>query len=158
LNKLECADLQRSPGKRVFSSIKDARSAVAPLQTNSVSRSPLLYDNIYDNRAPDGYCPWSKQVSAASRHSGWNVWSPVVRFWLDPDQKPVNATDSQLTETERLYIGAVAVLKEATGKTPIQIDFFHNPFTTKPRWLKYFPHSNDRHFVKPGPSDTMGWD
>jgi hypothetical protein len=161
LNKEGRADYRRSPGKRVYNAIKDAAPQLRRYRDTAFPEVLLVYDNI----VVEGYWPLGRNDYLQPLDIAAGMFgSPVMRFWLDPDQKPIDATDSthggsrQLTETERLYISAVAVLNEATETTPIQIDFFHNWFTTKPVWPRYFLHPSDRHFIKTGHPDTTGWD
>jgi hypothetical protein len=165
LRKLGRADAKRSIGKRVRSAIKDAAPQLRRYEQDPFPEVLLLYDNIYDNSVLDDYWPWARNeyLQALDIASGM-FGSPRMRFWLDPGKRSVEATDyphgggRQLTNTERLYIGAVAILNEATEQTPIQIDFFHNWFSTKPVWPKYFQHPSDRHFIKTGHPDSTGWD
>jgi hypothetical protein len=161
-NKLGKASFhKRSPGKRVFDAIRDSAPQLRRYKDTPFPEVLLLFDNIeVDGSWPFGPNDYLQPLDIAAGMFG----SLTVRFWLDPNKRPIDATDSthgggrQLTERERLYMGAVAVLNEATEKTPIQIDFFHNWFSTKPVWPKYFPHPNDRHFIKTGHPDTTGWD
>jgi hypothetical protein len=87
---------------------------------------------------------------------------PVIRFWRDPSLKPPGAPDAkhggrrQLTETTRLYIGALGVMKVAPSGQ-VHIDFFHNPFSTKPVWPRYFLHPDDHHYVKSDHPDSSEW-
>jgi hypothetical protein len=92
LNKEGRADYRRSPGKRVYNAIKDAAPQLRRYRDTAFPEVLLVYDNL-------------QPLDIAAGMFG----SPVMRFWLDPDQKPIDATDSthggsrQLTETERLY-------------------------------------------------------
>jgi hypothetical protein len=39
----------------------------------------------------------------------------------------------------------------------VTIDFFHNWFSTKRLWPRYFQHPDDRHYVKPDHPDKAEW-
>ena len=109
----------------------------------------LLHDNIYNNTKLGDCWQFGRNEYLAPLDIAAGMFgSPVVRFWLDAEKRPIDANDTthgggrRITEKERLYIGAVGVFNEGTERSPIQIDFFHNPFSTKPVWPRYFPHPN----------------
>jgi hypothetical protein len=151
---------RRSLGKRVFNAIRDSASQLRRYKDTAFPEVLLLYENIEVEGWPFGRNEYLRTHDMAAGMFG----SLTVRVWLDSSEKPVNENDAtygggrQMTNRERLYIGAVAILNEATERSPIQIDFFHNPFSTKPVRPRYFPHPDDRHFVKTGHPDVVGWD
>ena len=87
----------------------------------------------------------------------------VIRFWRHGSAKPpVGASDAthggrrQLTEKERLYIGALGVMRrDPAGE--IHIDFYHNPFSNKPVWPSYFLDLADRHYIKSDHPNKAAW-
>jgi hypothetical protein len=153
----------RRPGKRVFDAIRDSAAQLRRYKDTPFPELLLLYDNIYNNSELDGPWPFGRNDYLEPLAIAAGMFGSLrVRFLLDENKVPTDVTNwthgggRQLTETTGLYIGAVAVLNEATEKTPIQVDFFHNWFSTKPLLPKYFPHPSDRHFVKPGHPDVTG--
>jgi len=161
LNKQGHAITKRSPGKRVYGAIKDAAPQLRRYKDEAFPEVLLLYDNIVD----DGSWPFGRNEYLAPLDISAGMFgSLVVQVWLHPNEKPTAVNDSthggkrQLTETERLYIGAVAVLNEATDQDPIRIDFFHNWFSSKRLRPEYFLHPSDRHFIKAGHPDRTGWE
>ena len=164
LKKLGHAAYQRTLGKRVRKAIQDAASQLRRYKATLFPEVLLLYDNIYDNPKLDGDWPFARNeyleplaIKAAM------FGSPQLRFTLDCNKTAIDPTGSshgggrQLTETQRLYIGAVAVLTETIATRSFQIDFFHNFFSTIPVFPKYFQHPSDRHFVKSDHPERTGW-
>ena len=89
----------------------------ADIRTLHFQEVLLLFDNIeVDGGWPLGHNDYLHPLDIAAGMFG----SLTMRFWLDPEQRPIDATDSthgggrQVTEEERLYISAIAVLNEAT--------------------------------------------
>ena len=155
------ASYHRAIGKRVRGAIMDAAPQLRRYRDTLSPEVLLLYHNI----VIDGRRSWGGNDHLDPLDlAGGMFGAPVMRFWRDPLNKPPDASDAshgggrQLTKTTRRYIGAVAVLNRGTATSPLHIDFFHNPFSTKPLWPRYFLHPDDRHYIKPDHPDESGWD
>lgn len=147
----------RSIGRRVRKAIIDAAPQLRRYKDSPLPEVLLLYDNA----ASAAYAGLNFYLDRMNMGAGM-FGKPVIRFWRDPSLKPEGAPDAthggrrQLTETTRLYIGALGVMKvDSAGE--IRIDFFHNPFSTKPVLPRYFLDPNDRHYVKPDHPDSAAW-
>jgi len=147
----------RSIGKRIRKAIIDAAPQLRRYKNTLLPEVLLLYDNM----ASDSYGGINDYLDPMNVGAGM-FGQPVIRFWRDPSLKSPGAQDAthgggrQFTETTRLYIGALGVMKvDPAGR--VQIDFFHNPFSTKPVWPRYFLHPEDRHYVKPDHPDNSAW-
>jgi hypothetical protein len=83
---------------------------------------------------------------------------PLMKFFLDENSEadPRSAfghgKGRQMTEDSRLYISAVCVL----DRRELRLNIYHNPFATQQLYPWYFPHSDDRHFVKDGHPEAAG--
>jgi hypothetical protein len=147
----------RSIGRRVRKAIIDAAPQLRRYKDTPLPEILLLYDNL----ASDSYGGIIDYLDPMSVGAGM-FGEPVIRFWRDPSLKPAGARDArhgggrQLTETTRLYIGALAVMK-VDSADKIHIDFFHNPFSTKPVWPRYFLDPSDPHHIKPSHPNNAAW-
>jgi hypothetical protein len=147
----------RSIGKRVRKAISDAAPQLRRYKESPLPEVLLLYDNM----ASDSYGGINDYLDPMNIGAGM-FGEPVIRFWRDPSLKPPGTPGAkhggrrQLTETTRLYIGALGVMKVAPSGQ-VHIDFFHNPFSTKPVWPRYFLHPDDHHYVKPDHPDRSEW-
>jgi hypothetical protein len=142
----------RSIGRRVRKAIIDAAPQLRRYKDTPLPEVLLLYDNT--NAGPDYLDPMN--IGAGM------FGEPVIRFSRNPSLKPKGVPAAthggrrQLTKTTRLYIGALGVMNvDSAGE--IRIDFFHNPFSTKPVWPRYFLDPNDRHYTKPDHPDRTAW-
>jgi hypothetical protein len=83
---------------------------------------------------------------------------PLMRFFLDENAatEPRGAFGHgggrQMTEDTRRYISAVCVL----DRRALRLNIYHNPFAVHQLFPWYFPHEEDRHFVKDGHPETAG--
>jgi hypothetical protein len=147
----------RSIGRRVRKAIIDAAPQLRRYKDTPVPEVLLLYDNM----ASDSYGGINDYLDPMNMGAGM-FGELVIRFWRDRSGKPPGAQDAthggkrQLTETTRLYIGALGVMK-VDSASEIRIDFFHNPFSNKPVWPRYFLHPDDRHYVKSDHPDKSEW-
>jgi hypothetical protein len=155
------AGYNRSIAKRVRGAIMDAAPQLRRYRDTPWPEILLLYDNI----VIDGHRNWGGNDHLDPLDLAGGMFGvPVMKFWPDPLNKPADASDvghggkRELTNTRRLYIGAVGVLNRTTTTRPLQIDFFHNPFSTKPVWPRYFLHPDDRHYIMPDHPDKCGWE
>jgi hypothetical protein len=146
-----------SIGRRVREAIIGSAPQLRHYKDSSLPEILLLYDNL----ASDSYGGVSDYLDAMNVGAGM-FGEPVVRFWRDPLLKPAGTQDvthggrRQLTETTRLYIGVLGVMN-VDSVDEIHIHFFHNPFSTKPVWPRYFLHPSDRHYVKPDHPNHSAW-
>jgi hypothetical protein len=146
-----------SIGKRVRKVIIDAAPQLRRYKDRPLPEILLLYDNM----ASDCYGGINDYVDPMNIGAGM-FGKPVIRFWRDPSLKPPGTPDArhggrrQFTETDRLYIGALGVMKVSPSRQ-VHIDFFHNPFSTKPVPPRYFLHPDDHHYVKPDHPDSSEW-
>ena len=147
----------RSIGRRVRKANIDSAPQLRSYKDISLPEILLLYDNLA-SYSYGGINDYLDPMNVGADMFG----EPVIRFWRDPSLKPPGAQDAthggrrQLTETTRLYIGALGVIK-VDSIDEIHIDFFHNPFSTKPVWPRYFLHPSDRHYLKPDHPDNAAW-
>jgi hypothetical protein len=144
-------------GRRVRDAIRDAAAQLRSYKDTPLPEILLLYDNAA-SASYEGFNDYLDPMNVGAGMFG----EPVIRFWLDPKLKPDGAPDAthggrrELTEKNRVYIGAVAVMKlDSAGE--ICINFFHNPFSTKSVSPRYFLHPNDRHYVKSKHPDSAEW-
>ena len=147
-------------GRRVRNAIHDAAPQLRSYKDTPLPEILLLYDN----GAATSYAGIHDYLDPMNVGAGM-FGEPVIRFWRDPSLKPDGAPDAthggrrELTEKNRAYIGAVAGMKlDSAGE--IRINFFHNPFSTKPVSPRYFLHPNDRHYLKSAHPDSaeLAWD
>ena len=147
----------RSIGRRVRKAIIDSAPQLRRYKDTPLPEILLLYENL----ASVSYGGINDYLDPMNVGAGM-FGEPVIRFWRDQSLKPAGARDAthgggrQLTETTRLYIGALGVMK-VDSIDEIRIDFFHNPFSTKPVWPRYFLHPSDRHYVKPDHPNNAAW-
>ena len=132
------ADASRPIGERARSVIRDA----APqLKAHRGEKIPLVIFAM-DLTSHDHLC--EVDIDAAM------FGKPAIRFYPDgkhPDDLRTNfghAGGRQMTEGGRLYISALCVLKRRS----VALELFHNPFAENPLFPHYFPHHEDRHFIK----------
>ncbi len=146
------SDYSCAIGKRARASLVEASGQLSRYR---VDPRPCMAV-IFDTTAGDYLSPADLDAAMFGK--------PVVLFrdaHLNPKDRRSNFThggDRKLTEERRLYVGAVGVLLPARRKSPVRLDIYHNPFTTKPVWPAYFPHPSDRHFIKDGHPDEAGHD
>jgi hypothetical protein len=124
--------VNRSIGRRVSKAIIDSAPQLRRYKDTPLPEILLLYDNL----ASGSYSGINDYLDPMNVGAGM-FGEPVIRFWRELSLKPTGARDAthggrrQLTETTRVYIGALGVMKvDSTGE--IHIDFFHNPFSAKP--------------------------
>ena len=147
----------RSIGRRVRKAIIDSAPQLRRYRDTPLPEILLLYDNLASG-SYGGIIDYLDPMNVGAGMFG----EPVIRFWRDTSLKPAEAPDAthgggrQLTETTRLYIGALGVMK-VDSADEIRIDFFHNPFSAKPVWPRYFLHQSDRHYVKPDHPNNSAW-
>src|SRR5437867_10456990 len=102
----------RSTGRRVRKAIIDAAPQLRRYKNTPLPEVLLLYDNA----ASAAYAGLNDYLDHMNLGAGM-FGKPVIRFWRDPSLKPEEAPDAthggrrQLTETTRLYIGALGVMK-----------------------------------------------
>jgi hypothetical protein len=150
------AGFSRSIGKRVRKAIIDAAPQLRQYKDTPFPEVLLLFDNT---RGSSTIADYLDTLDVSSGMFG----EAVIRFWRHGSAKPVGASDAthggrrQLTEKERLYIGALGVMRrDRAGE--IRIDFYHNPFSNKPVWPRYFLNVADRHYIKSDHPNKAAWD
>ena len=149
------AGFSRSIGKRVRKAIIDAAPQLRRYKDTKFPEVLLLFDNT---RGSFTIADYLDPLDMSAGMFG----EAVIRFWRQGSVKPVGASDAthggrrQLTEKERLYIGALRVMRRGSAGR-VQIDFYHNPFSSKPVWPRYFLDSADRHFIKSEHPDNAAW-
>ena len=128
----------RSIGRRVRKAIIDSAPQLRRYQDTPLPEILLLHDNLASG-SYGGIIDYLDPMNVGAGMFG----EPVIRFWRDPSLKPAEAPDAthgggrQLTETTRLYIGALGVMK-VDSADEIRIDFFHNPSQLSPSALVTF--------------------
>jgi hypothetical protein len=141
LKKLGHAAYERRLGKRVRKAIHGAAPQLRRYEDTLLPEVLLLHDNIYDNPKLDGHWPFARNeyleplaIEAAM------FGSPQIRFRLNCKRTAIDSTGSshgggrQFTETERLYIGAVAVLNETLATMSAQSTSFTIPSRPNPSY------------------------
>jgi len=149
------AGFSRSIGKRVRGAIKDAALQLRQYKDTPFPEVLLLFDNT---RGSSTIADYLDPVNVSAGMFG----EAVIRFWRPGSAKPVGASDAthggrrQLTQKERLYIGALGVMRrDRSGE--IHIDFYHNPFSNKRVLPRYFLDPADRHYIKSDHPDKAAW-
>lgn len=143
------ADYSRAIGRRARSSLREAREQLRRYEEDS--RPCVLI--LFDTTSGDYLSP--NDLDAAM------FGQPIVLFPEEAHSRLHGAEfthggDRRLTDKRSLYVGALAVLLAARRESAIRLDIYHNPFTAKPVRPAYFPHPNDRHFLKDGHPDEAG--
>jgi len=86
-----------------------------------------------------------------------------ICFHLNSDKKTTSRYGGkrQITNSCRLYISAFIELANdiCDNKDEAHLRIYHNPFAQYRLYPRYFPHSEDEHFIKSGDPTTggIGW-
>jgi hypothetical protein len=140
------SDVSRSIGERARAMIRDA----APqLKRHREEKIPLV---IF---AMD--LTWHGHLSESDVDAAM-FGRPIVRFHPDgkhPDDCRSDfghAGGRQMTEESRLYVSALCVMQTHS----LALEIFHNPFAEHPLCPHYFPHPEDKHFIKDDHPEKTG--
>jgi hypothetical protein len=140
------SDLSRSIGGRARAMIKDA---ARQLKRHREEKIPLV---IF---AMD--LTWHDHLSEIDVDAAM-FGRPTVRFHPDgkhPDDWRSDfghAGGRQMTEKSRLYLSALCVMQANS----LALKIFHNPFAEHRLFPHYFPHPEDRHFIKEDHPEKAG--
>jgi hypothetical protein len=143
-----------TPGARTFSVIKRAAPQLKSFANRGLPCVLVLFDNI----VVDGMRPRASCVHLEPSFIDFGMYGlQAVRLRPEspePGSRFVHIGDGrggrrQMTEDDRVYVSALAVLGEHHNSSEPFLCVYHNYFARLPLALEVFRGPHDRHFCKP---------